>query len=210
MTPITSARRMRPRIGLLHLKHMRHLAGRHDGHSLRQVRTCGAKLLWSCAALHFRQDYAASHHVMVWRGAGTVGRQQYDSLLPSSSTSARRVRLGRDITRAVNDRHGAGAGVFDDLALDHVDERGAICMLMPGHDPTGFDLQPSQTQHAVLHIGGLPREIDGSEHIVGDAARGCRIHLLTGTVGTELIGGAGSGVGRGSQPQPSPRLLLPG
>ena len=56
----------------------------------------------------------------------------------------------------------AVAGVFDDLALLHVDQRWTVVMAVPRHDAAGLDRQLAEAQFAILDIGRLLLEIDRS------------------------------------------------
>ena len=67
---------------------------------------------------------------------------------------------GPDIAGLVHDRLGAVAGVFDDLALLHEDQRRPVVMAVPGHDAAGLDRQLAKSQFAVLEMRRLLFEID--------------------------------------------------
>ena len=69
---------------------------------------------------------------------------------------------------------GAVAGVFDDLALGDVDQRRAVVMAVPRHDPAGLDHELAEAQLAALDLRRLLFEIDGAERRIGDAC-GLRI-----------------------------------
>src|SRR3954464_12116770 len=81
-------------------------------------------------------------HIMVVRILADVTDIENDGLLAEVLPPVRGAGDFRpDLAGLVQDRVGAVAGVFDDLALLDVDQRGAIVMAVPGHDTAGLDRQ---------------------------------------------------------------------
>src|SRR5262249_4756699 len=90
-----------------------------------------------------------------------------------------------------DDRIDAVGGVFDDLALLHEDQSGAVVMAVPGHDAAGLDGQLAEAQLAALDMRRLLAEVDGAERDVGNANRLMVDHLLRvrpGLVGRTFAG----------------------
>src|SRR5262245_17081794 len=78
-------------------------------------------------------------HVVIVLVVQHVADEQDDGLfsviLPPVRGAA---RLRPDLAGLVRDRDCAIAGVFDDLALGDVDDRGTVGMAVPGHDAAGL------------------------------------------------------------------------
>src|SRR6516162_9165726 len=100
-------------------------------------------------------------------------------------------RLRPDVAGLVHDRISAVAGVFDDLALGDVDDRGAVAVAVPGHDAAGLDRELAEPQLAILDVRRLLLEVDGGEHRVGDALAG--VGGRRARVGLEFAGRAFAG-----------------
>src|SRR5262249_8529952 len=76
-----------------------------------------------------------SSHMLVVFVVKDVADEQNDGLVPEVLPPVcGAARLWSDVAGLVHDRHGAVAGVFDNLALGDVDDRGAIGMAVPRHD----------------------------------------------------------------------------
>ena len=71
----------------------------------------------------------------------------------------------------VDDRGGAVAGVFVDLALDDVDQRRPVAVTMPRDDAARLDRELADAHLAVLQHRPLFGERKHGEHGVGDADR---------------------------------------
>jgi hypothetical protein len=82
------------------------------------------------------------------------------------------VDLSRDVARLMHDRNRAGAGVFEDFALDDVDNRRPIAVAVPGDDAARLNHELAQTQLAFLEFCRLIGEIDGGEDRIADALGG--------------------------------------
>src|SRR2546421_10187636 len=81
-------------------------------------------------------------HVLVHLVVEDVGREQdHDLLSRVLPPMRRRGGLAGDLAGLVHDGHRAVAGVFGDLALDDVDDRGPVAVAVPRHDATGHDLE---------------------------------------------------------------------
>jgi len=92
----------------------------------------------------------------------------------------RTLHLRFRLARRVQDRHAAGAGVFDDLALDDIDDGWAVGVAMPGDDAARLDHQLAQPLQAASRFDRLFGEVDTGDHGVGDALRGCGHRLWSG------------------------------
>src|SRR5262249_47845328 len=112
----------------------------------------------------------ARSHVVVVLVVQHVADEQDDGLasivLPPVGGAA---GFRPDLAGLVHDRHGAVAGVFDDLAFGDVDDGGTVGVAVPRHDAAGLDGQLAEAELALLDIGRLLLEVDCREHRVGDA-----------------------------------------
>src|SRR3954451_5856513 len=99
--------------------------------------------------------------------------------------------LRPDVAGFVDDRIGAVACVFDDLALLHENESGPVVMAMPWHDPAGFDRKLAETKLAILQVGWLLLQIDRPERDICHTDR-LEIDFLT-NIGLHLVGWAFTG-----------------
>ena len=74
-------------------------------------------------------DTSPSSHVVIVLVVENVAHKQDDRLAPEVLPPVRgAARLRPDVAGLVHDRIGAVAGVFDDLALGDVDDRGTVAM----------------------------------------------------------------------------------
>src|SRR5690242_15960094 len=81
-----------------------------------------------------------SLHVVVVRILADVADIENDRVLAEVLPPMRgAVDFGADVAGLVHDRIDAVGGIFDDLALLHEDQSGAVVMAMPGHDAAGLD-----------------------------------------------------------------------
>src|SRR6266404_3677302 len=109
-------------------------------------------------------------HIVVVRILADVADIEDDGFLAEVLPPVRGAEhFGPDLAGLVQDRLGAVAGVFDDLALLHEDQRRTVVMAVPRHDAAGLDRQLAEAQLAILDVGGLLLEIDRTERDVGDA-----------------------------------------
>src|SRR5882724_643357 len=111
-------------------------------------------------------------HVVVVRILADVADIENDGFLAEILPPVRGAGyFGPDLAGLVDDRLRAVAGVFDDLALLHIDQRRTVVMAVPRHDTTGLDRQLAKAQLAIPDVGGLLLEIDRAERDVGDTDR---------------------------------------
>src|SRR3954452_3728402 len=107
----------------------------------------------------------------------------------------------------MQDRHGAIAGVFDDLTLLHEDWSGAIVMTVPWNNAAGLYCQLTKAQFTILQVSWLLFKIDRAQGDIADAdgfeidfvAR-IGLHLVRGAFACECRTGkgrSGSGAGQG-------------
>src|SRR5205085_1782942 len=101
--------------------------------------------------------------------------------------------LRPDIAGLVDDRLRAVAGVLDDFALLHKDQRGTVVVAMPRNDAAGLDRQLAEAQLAILDVGGLLLEVDRAKRDIG-YADGLVVDLLA-NVCLYLVGGTFPGDG---------------
>ncbi len=95
-------------------------------------------------------------HVVVVRILADVADIEDDGFLAEVLPPVRGAGyFGADVAGLVHDRVGAVRGVFDDLTLLHIDQRGTIVMAVPGHDAAGLDGQLAEAQLAIPDIGRL-------------------------------------------------------
>ena len=104
---------------------------------------------------------------------------------------------GADLAGLVHDRHRAIAGVFDDLAFRHIDQRRAVVMAVPRHDAAGLDHHLAEAQLAAGDLRLLLAEIDRAERGVGHAL-GRMIDRLGG-IRHALVGRAFAGLRAGRE-----------
>src|SRR5438445_12559638 len=101
-----------------------------------------------------------SLHVVVVRILADVADVENDGLLAEVFPPVRGAgNFGPDLAGLVHDWLGAVAGIFDDLALLDVDQRGAVVMAVPGHDAAGLARQLAEAQLAILDVRRLLLEI---------------------------------------------------
>src|SRR5262245_36374586 len=99
---------------------------------------------------------AGSLHMVVVRVLADVADIEDDGFLAEVLPPVRGAEhFGAYVAGLVHDRLGAVRGIFDDLALLHVDQRGPIVMAVPGHDAARLDGQFPEAQLAILDIGRL-------------------------------------------------------
>src|SRR5216684_3911905 len=154
-------------------------SGRAGRHGLRPVASGNERVLWAQRSLH----------LVVAGILADVADIENDGLFSEVLPPMRGTGHFRpDIAGLVRDRHLTIAGIFDDLALLHEDQRGPVVMAMPGHDAAGLDGELAEAQLAALDMGGLLAEIDGTERDVAEADRLGVDHGAN--VGFHLIGGA--------------------
>src|SRR6516225_6662370 len=112
----------------------------------------------------------ARSHVLVVLVVQHVAHEQHDRLfaeiLPPVGS---RICFGPDFSSLVHDRHCAVAGIFHDLALRDVYERGTVGMTVPRNDAARFDRELAEAKLAILDLRGLLGKIDGAQGGVGDA-----------------------------------------
>src|SRR5262249_21676205 len=115
--------------------------------------------------LRFARNDALVSHVVVVRVVQDVEGEQGDGLvaevLPPMGGA---LGLGTYLARLVQDRDRAVAGVFDDLALDDVDQRGTISMAVPRHDAAGLDHQLANPLQMIVELHRLLRQVDAGQH----------------------------------------------
>src|SRR3954453_14337524 len=111
-------------------------------------------------------------HVMVVRILADIADIEDDGFLAEVLPPVRGAGDFRpDLAGLVQDRLGTVAGVFDDLALLHEDQRRTVVVAVPRHDAAGLDRQLAEAQLAILQVRGLLLEVDRTERDVGDADR---------------------------------------
>src|SRR6516165_11640968 len=71
--------------------------------------------------------------------------------------------------RLVHNGNRAVAGVFDDLALRDVNNRGTIAVAVPWHDAARLYGELAEPELTLLDVGRFFLEIDGGEHRIGHA-----------------------------------------
>src|SRR5262249_26138575 len=124
-------------------------------------------------------DAHASSHVVVALVVKDIAHKQNDGLVAEVLPPVRgAARLRPDIAGFVHDRISAVAGVFDDLALGDVDDRGAVAVAVPWHDAARLDRELAETQLAILDVRRLLLEVDGGEHRVGERLSVAVWHFL--------------------------------
>src|SRR6516225_11665227 len=137
-------------------------------------------------------DTGATSHVVVGLVVQHVAHKQDDRLAPEVLPPMRGAAgLGADITGLVHDWNRAVAGVFDDLALRDIDDRGSIAVAMPRHDAPWFDRKLAEPELALLDVCRLFFEIDGGQHGVGNAL--ARVGDRLTCVGFHFVGRAATG-----------------
>src|SRR6478672_9804485 len=98
-------------------------------------------------------------HVVVVRVLADVADIENDGFLAEVLPPVRGAEhFGPDFAGLVDDRLGAVAGVFDDLALLHEDQRRTIVMAVPRHDAAGLDRQLAEAQLAILQVPAAFRD----------------------------------------------------
>src|SRR5262249_12077880 len=103
-------------------------------------------------------------HAVVAGVVQDVERQQRDGLVGQVLPPVGRAGgLARDIAGLVDDGHRAIVAVFDDLALDDVDQRRPVVMAMPGNDAAGLDHEAPQALHMSRRLERRLAEIDRSQ-----------------------------------------------
>src|SRR5262245_9919247 len=144
-------------------------------------------------ASRFLNNAHASSHVVVALVVKDIAHEQNDGLVAEVLPPVRgAARLRPDIAGCVHDLISAVAGVFDDLALGDVDDRGAVAVAVPWHDAARLDRELAETQLAILDVRRLLLEVDGGEHRVGDALAGVvgrRAHVDFEFAGRAFAGG---------------------
>src|SRR6185295_11228055 len=107
-------------------------------------RTCDTPPYW-------RGVGCGKSHVLVVLVVEHVAHEQHDGLVARVLPPMRRgVRLRPDLAGLVNDRHRAGAGVFDDLAFCDVDDGGTIAVAVPGNDSAWLDGELAEPELTLL------------------------------------------------------------
>src|SRR5262245_23855737 len=144
-------------------------------------------------ASRFLNNAHASSHVVVALVVKDIAHEQNGRLVAEVLPPVRgAVRLRPDIAGLVHDLISTVAGVFDDLALGDVDDRGAVAVAVPGHDAARLDRELAETQLAILDVRRLLLEVDGGEHRVGDTLAGVggrRAHVGLQLAGRAFAGG---------------------
>src|SRR5262249_5154446 len=79
------------------------------------------------------------------------------------------VGFARHIPRLVNDRNGAIAVVFVDLAIDDVNQSRPIVVAVPRHDAAGLDHKFADALHASFRLDRFLAEVVRRENRVADA-----------------------------------------
>ena len=59
----------------------------------------------------------------------------------------------------VLDRHGTGAGVLGNVALNDEDDCRTVVMIVPWYDAARLDIEPPQPQQAVFDVGDNPDRV---------------------------------------------------
>src|SRR5947208_146784 len=94
-------------------------------------------------------------HIVVVLVVKDIAHEQNDGLvavvLPPMRGAA---RLRPDLAGFMHDRIGAVAGVFDDLPLGDVDDRGTIGVAVPGHDAPGSIVSLRKRSWRLLSFAG--------------------------------------------------------
>src|SRR5262249_34063553 len=100
-----------------------------------------------------RAEPACSSHVLVVLVVQDVEREQRHRLLAEVLPPVRGAeRLPRHLAGLVQDRPGAVAGIFVDLAFDDVDQRGSVVVAVPGNDAAGLNDEPADPHLAVIGL----------------------------------------------------------
>src|SRR5207247_6477016 len=103
-------------------------------------------------------------HVVVVRILADVADVEDDGFLAEVLPPVRGAEhFGPDLAGLVQDRLGAVAGVFDDLAVLREDQRRTVVMAVPRHDAAGLDRPLAEAQLAVLQMRRLLLVISRTE-----------------------------------------------
>src|SRR5262245_22736534 len=110
-----------------------------------------------------------SHIVVFWVVADVADIQDHLDFSEIFPPVRRALGFSADFAGLVNDRRRAIAGILDDLALLHENERWTVVMAVPRNDAAWFDHQLAKTQLAASDLRLFFAEIDRAERGVGDA-----------------------------------------
>src|SRR5262249_60689335 len=148
-------------------------------------------------------DAQPSHIVVLWVAANVADEQYHcfvaEILPPVRSTLC----FCPYFAGLVHDWGRTVAGVFVDLALGDVDQRGAIVMAVPRNYAARVDHQLAEAELAAGDLGLLLAEIDRAQRGVGDADS-LKVDRLA-RIRHALVGGAVPTPPRGWQGRACPR-----